>query len=55
LEHLAAVDQITIGSIGAKLTPTGRERLTDLLALERKTVDQDVPALLAKNAAPLTS
>jgi pyruvate,orthophosphate dikinase len=39
LERFVALDMITVGSLGAKLTSTGRERLTDLLDLERRTVD----------------
>ena len=41
LERLAALDWVTIGTIGCKLTATGRERLAELLELERRTVDQD--------------
>jgi hypothetical protein len=52
LERLAADDLITIGTIGAKLTPTGRERLTELLALERETIDQDALSRLYEEFGP---
>jgi hypothetical protein len=51
-ERLAADDRITIGTIGAKLTPTGRERLTELLALERETIDQDALSRLYEEFGP---
>lgn len=56
LERLVAADMITVGSLGAKFTPTGRERLAELLELERRTVDQEVLSRLyeefgAPNAA----
>ena len=56
LERFVALDMITVGSLGAKLTPTGRERLTELLELERRTVDQQLLSRLyeefgAPNAA----
>jgi hypothetical protein len=53
LQRFAAVDMITVGSLGAKLTPTGRERLTELLDLERRTVDQELlPRLYEEFGAP---
>lgn len=46
LQQLADKKQLAVGPLGAKLTPTGRERLAELLAHERSTIDLDSVAQL---------